>query len=167
MFSFDHEFKCAIESSGILENTFETDMDTSGQMCILGLGESNWASFFEQYLKRPVPVPQRIAPAAGEATHFHMSDHEVIDLNGEAEMQAAARDHEMTVFTNKAETGFEALCCFCGKVEFSALHASLNMVKFKNCHHNHTVHGRCYLEAMTISGIKHKSTTCYVCLNWV
>ena len=36
--SFEDDFKCAVEGLGVLESTFETEMDASGQMNIFGQG---------------------------------------------------------------------------------------------------------------------------------
>ncbi len=200
MMSFEDDFKCAVEGLGVLESTFETEMDASGQMNIFGLGNSNWVLFFEEYLNIPIPKAHAATPvhmsdhseasahmsdhaatpvhmsdheetpvhmSDHAATPVHMSDHEVIDLTGQADMQEVMSALEVIDLTGQADASFEVSCYFCGKTEYSAIDASLNMVKYKNCACDHVVHGKCQQKAAKISGIKHQRMTCYVCLHWL
>ena len=165
--SFEDDFKCAVEGLGVLESTFETEMDASGQMNIFGLGNSNWVLFFEEYLNIPIPVFQGVTPAALATIPIHVPTDEVIDLTMEPDMEPVVAAYDVIDLTGQADATFEVTCCICNKTEYSAIDASLNMVKYKNCACDHVVHGECHRKAVKISGIKHKRMTCYMCLNWI
>ena len=180
MIFHEDDFKCAIEGLGMLATALETDTDTSGQMNMFALKDPYTVFFFEEYMKHAIPevhaaTPVHMSDHAATPVHMsdhaatpvHMSDHEVIDLTGQADMQEVMSALEVIDLTGQADASFEVSCYFCGKTEYSAIDASLNMVKYKNCECDHVVHGKCHQKAAKISGIKHERMTCYVCLNWL
>ena len=190
MIFHEDDFKCAMEGLGALSTTLETEMDTNGQMNMFALQDPYAVFFFEEYMKYAIPEIQAATPvhmsdhaatpvhmsdheetpvhmSDHAATPVHMSDHEVIDLTGQADMQEVMSALEVIDLTGQADASFEVSCYFCGKTEYSAIDASLNMVKYKNCACDHVVHGKCQQKAAKISGIKHQRMTCYVCLHWL